>query len=156
MGGYGSGGTNKKKPCINQFNRIDSYSVSEGDYSDYTVCKIKTGASERRFFKCPLCRRMVRYLYQSQYNTYICRHCIGGNYQLQQMGSCDIAIERAKDILQKLQVDVSDMTPWDFMQLHSIDKPDNMDSDEYVNLIRKLWKQQDIWLDCAMKIIRKG
>lgn len=154
MGGYGSGGSNRKKSTIEHFRKVDSYDNRvEGLLNSITIEK-PSGATVRRYFECPGCHKTVRYLYIVG-KRLICRNCAGANYEIQQMSRDDLAVERAKKIFAKLQFDISNMCPMDFMQYRSeIKRPDGMDSDEYCKLVRKLWEQQDIWLDCLMRILR--
>lgn len=153
MGGYGSGGSNKKKRAIEQFQRIDSYNKNIALKLQSIVIEKDTGVTNRKYFVCPKCKKPVRYLYAVA-KYLVCRNCIGANYAVQQMSRDELAIERARKIFDKLKVDISDMCPMDFMQYRGIEKPKGMESTEYCKLMKELWKQQDIWLDCAMRILK--
>ncbi len=148
MGGYGSGGSNRKKSYIEQFRRIDSYSDVLNRFGNK---KNQSGAAERKYYSCPVCHRRVRYLYEYKQNQYACRMCLNCNYRSQQMGRDDLAIERAKKILLELGVEIQDMTPWDFMQLNRIDKPKGMETEKYEILFDAYCKQQKIWYGYLMK-----
>ena len=96
-----------------------------------------SGGAVRRYFVCPACHKTVRYLYIVG-KRLVCRRCAGANYAIQQMSRDDLAVERAKKIFAKLQVDISDMCPMDFMQYRSeIKRPKGMNPEEYCKLIRK-------------------
>lgn len=154
MGGYGSGGSNRKKNTIERFKKVDSYDNHVAELLSSIVIEKSSGATVRRYFVCPACHKTVRYLYIVG-KRLVCRRCAGANYAIQQMSRDDLAVERAKKIFAKLQVDISDMCPMDFMQYRSeIKRPKGMNPEEYCKLIRKLREQQKIWLDCLMRILR--
>lgn len=150
----GSGGSNKRKGTVEQYQRIDSYDKHTAELFGCILVKKTTGATVRKYFNCPKCGRTSRFLYVISNKRLVCRECLSANYAIQQMGREELAVERARKIFEKLGVDLSDMCPMDFMQYRSIDKPKDMTAAVYCRLVRELWKQQDIWFDCAMRILK--
>ena len=168
MGGWGSGGRNKTHSTIERYRRIDSFDLGrylkEADDEDdllymydpifYGNNRFRLhwvdgidGTSSRLYFGCPRCRRRVRYLY-SRGDGYMCRHCVGANYESQQLRPGTISHVRMQ--MRKLVEDQLGYTWWkhdnpgrQIEELDIIPKPRYMRWAKYSALMMKYQEQQD-------------
>ena len=130
MGGWGSGGRNKTHGTVEQYSRIDSFELlrhineadAEGDML-YVYDPVFYGSNRfrlhwvegvdgtrsRLYFGCPQCRRRVRYLY-ARGAGYVCRCCLGANYQSQQLRPW--TIEDVRRRMRKIGEDQLGYTRW--------------------------------------------
>lgn len=196
MGGYGSGGHNKRRKTVEDYSRIDSFSlyhVIQGDkyldcktmvqyhdiiyyvrdktaeircYDDYAENHYYldlplsfvpgiNGKSERMYFHCPYCGKRVRYLYNAR-KRYMCRHCLGANYRIQQAGGMDKMIEQMRDIVEnKLEY-----TYWKheypdlrIFELYRLPKPPYMRSDKYDRYVQEYRRLQGEYMEKIVDVI---
>lgn len=109
MGGYGSGGKNKRKRGITEYARADSYDPESWTLVNAETETVKAGVYEAVFFKCPACGKRVRYLYDNKKMSFVCRTCLNVNYPCQQLRRHRWAVVKVLKILKKLDVDT-----WNF------------------------------------------
>lgn len=126
MGGYGSGGHNRKKKLVESYPRIDSFNCENTILLGYLVTElIQAGIRTSRYFLCPKCGKRVRYLYltsgaDSGYkNTarVVCRQCLNVNYSSQSLPRDEQAVHAAVKALENIGIDISSMSPWAIMHI---------------------------------------
>jgi len=97
MGGYGSGGLNKRKNCISHYDFADSFFRNDKDSKDFDILyngevvgeiifsevPNNFGGRPRKYFICPCCGGRYRFLYWC-WDKLICRKCGNLNYPTQQ------------------------------------------------------------------------
>ena len=168
MGGWGSGGHNKTHDTVERYRRIDSFELGrylkeaddEGDmlyvYDPvfYGSNRFRLhwvegvdGTSSRLYFGCPQCRRRVRYLYVRGAG-YVCRRCLGANYQSQQLRPW--TIEDVRRRMRKIVEDQLGYTWWrrdypeyQINELEYIPKPRYMRWAKYSALMMEFRELQD-------------
>lgn len=151
MGGYGSGGHNRKKRLVEEFNRIDSF--VDVDIPEYiktdVVC---AGIRVSPYYRCPICQRRVRYLYDIKDGYYYaCRKCLELNYSVQSLPRDEKAVIQAAKALQNIGIDTTGMSPWDIMHISFEDvkkmagRKGQKDIDRYRNA-------RNIWYECMARI----
>lgn len=131
MGGYGSGGRNKTHGTVENYSRIDSFDLiphineAEDPHDVFDPVLFGNnrfrlhwvegvdGTYSRVYFGCPQCRRRVRYLYACGAG-YACRHCLGANYESQQVTGGTI-----KDVRRRMRKIVEDQLGYTWWQLDS-------------------------------------
>lgn len=122
MGGYGSGGHNRKKKLVEGYKRIDSFEYEEMILPMYIKTElVQAGIRTSRYFLCPECDKRVRYLYLTpgKENTtrFVCRQCLNVNYSSQSLPKDEQAVHSAVKALQNIGMDISGMSPWDIMHI---------------------------------------
>ena len=165
MGGYGSGGHNRTHGTVENYGRIDSFELlrqineaeNPHEIFDPVFCGSNRfrlhwvegvdGCQSRLYFGCPQCRRRVRYLYDRG-GSYVCRHCLGGNYESQQMRRG--TIEDIRRQMRKIVEDQLGYTWWRhenpgccINELEIIPKPRYMRWAKYSTLMMKYRELQD-------------
>lgn len=147
MGGYGSGGHNKKKGIVENYGRIDSFA---GDQAPEYI-KLETvpsGISISKYYLCPICGKRARYLYDIKDHYYfVCRECLGVNYSSQSLPADEKAAIGAKRALESIGIDTSGMTPWDIMH-YPLEDIGRKGTKKYDDAITKYYKCKEAWYEC--------
>lgn len=156
MGGYGSGGKNRIKQDISQLERIDSFDKNELIFDNIERVSAKAGIREVEYFKCPICGKRVRFLYEMvQPGSYFCRVCANANYPCQQLPRYRWATIKMLQILNELDVDI-----WNFDNMLEIVKfepewPEyKMSKQKFEKYQDQLLKWKIVWHECAMKELK--
>lgn len=152
MGGYGSGGHNKKKGLVERFVRIDSFVDTKIPRYIRTET-VRAGIRTSVYYLCPVCGKRVRYLYDIKDHYYFaCRNCLNVNYSSQSLPRDERAAIGARQALESIGIDTSDMTPWDVMHYpySEIIREANGKHDKD---IEKYDRNRDIWYDCMKSIL---
>lgn len=165
MGGWGSGGRNKTHGTVERYERIDSFEllrhINEAEEPHeifdpvfYGTNRFRLhwvegvdGSRSRLYFGCPVCRRRVRYLYDRR-GSYVCRHCLGANYESQQVAKGNI--EDIRRQMRRIVEDYLGYTWWRYdnpnhqiNELESIPKPQYMRWAKYNALMIEFHELQD-------------
>lgn len=174
MGGFGSGGSNKAHGTVEQYRRIDSFEllrhINEADEPHEIFDPVFYGSSHfklhwawgvdgsrsRLYFGCPCCGRRVRYLYDRG-GSYVCRRCLGANYESQQMMRGTIADIRRQ--MRKIVEDQLGYTWWRhdnpgscIDELDNIPRPRYMRWEKYSRLMMEYRQLQDDYTREQLKI----
>lgn len=157
MGGCGSGGKNKIKQDISQLDRIDSFDKNELIPDNIERVSAKAGIREVEYFKCPICSRRVRFLYEIvQPSIYFCRVCANANYPCQQLPRYRWAMIKILRILDELDVDIDNFdNQLEIMQFEPSYPEYKMSYEKFEKYKDELLKWKIIRHDCAMKIMNR-
>lgn len=168
MGGWGSGGLNKTHGTVEHYRRIDSFELLQYINEAEEVHEIcdpvfygsnrfrlhwvegVDGSRSRLYFGCPQCRRRVRYLYDRG-GSYVCRRCLGANYESQQVTRGNI--EDIRRQMRKIVEDQLGYTWWkhdypnyQINELENIPKPRYMRWAKYSALMMEFRElQNEYW-----------
>lgn len=133
------------KRTIEDFRRIDSFMGDEAPSYIFTET-IQTGIKKSEYYKCPVCGRRARYLYDLKDALYYaCRVCLGADYNTQRMTRDEKATAGARKALERMGVDTDGMSPWDIMHypVENIEKE-----------LDKYYKCRGKWYDSMAEILK--
>lgn len=150
MGGYGSGGKNKSKGDITEYVRADSYDSEVRALVNAETETVKSGVYEAVFFKCPVCGKRARYLYDNKKGEFICRICLNVNYPCQQLPRHRWAVVKVLKILKKLDVDTENFNSQLELMNFEPEQPDyKMSENRFFKYQMQLLKYRLMWHDCV-------
>lgn len=147
MGGYGSGGHNKKNDDITEVLRIDSYNEHDRRISGGAMQEVQAGIYKTVYFICSECGRRVRYLYERN-ERFLCRKCSHLSYPCQYLPTYKYAMRKILEILLILDVDIDNFEhPLDVLRFEPEIPDYKMTEDEFFKYDMELFKYKMMYME---------
>ena len=151
MGGYGSGGHNKRNEDITEVVRIDSYKEHDRAMGVTDTQKVCAGFHEAIYFICPKCGRRARYLYERN-ERFLCRRCSHLSYPCQYLPVYNYAMTKIFEILLILDVDIDNFThPLQILEFEPEIPDYKMTEQEFFEYTMELFKYKMMYIEDCKK-----